>query len=62
VRQAFRKADIFDIRPHDFRHTFGSRALRADPNLKKLKEAMDHSSIASTVDERAGALCAFAPA
>ena len=45
----FKKAGIMDIRPHDFRHTFASRALRADPNLKKLMGAMDHSDIKSTL-------------
>lgn len=49
VSAAFRRAGISDIRPHDFRHTFGSRALRADPNLKKLMQSMDHDNIASTM-------------
>lgn len=49
VTKAFKAAGIADIKPHDFRHTFASRALRGDPNLKKLKEAMDHSSLASTL-------------
>ena len=48
VTAAMDRAGIKDFRPHDFRHTFASRALRHDPNLKKLQTAMDHSSIAST--------------
>jgi len=49
VTRAFKAAGITNIRPHDFRHTFGSRALRGDPNLKRLQEAMGHSSISSTI-------------
>ena len=49
VKKATAAAGIKDFRPHDFRHTFGSRALRSDGNLKKLMQAMDHSSIQSTL-------------
>lgn len=49
VMKAFKAAGINDIRPHDFRHTFASRALRKDGNLKKLMGAMDHSSLSSTL-------------
>lgn len=49
VRKACSSAGIHDFRPHDFRHTFASRALRADPNIKKLQATMDHSSINSTL-------------
>ena len=48
VKKACDAAGIPDFHPHDFRHTFASRALRKDPNLKKLQEALDHSSIKST--------------
>lgn len=49
VTRAFARAGIVDARPHDFRHTFASRALRANPNLKVLQNALDHSSINSTM-------------
>ena len=49
VRSACRKAGIDDFRPHDFRHTFATRALRKDPNLKKLQESLDHSNIRSSL-------------
>jgi integrase len=49
VKAAARKAGIEDLRPHDFRHTFATRAMRQEPNLKMLMLAMDHSSINSTL-------------
>jgi integrase len=49
VKAAARKAGIEDLRPHDFRHTFATRAMRHEPNLKMLMLAMDHSSISSTL-------------
>lgn len=48
VTAALKAAGISDFRLHDFRHTFASRALRADPNLKKLADALDHSEIKSS--------------
>lgn len=49
VKRAIIEAGIKDFRLHDFRHTFGSRALRADGNLKRLMHAMDHSDLKSTL-------------
>lgn len=49
VKAAFEAAGIKDIRPHDFRHTFASRALRGDPNLQTLMHNLDHSSMSSTL-------------
>jgi integrase len=50
VSSACAAAKISDFRPHDFRHTFGSRAARkAGGNGKMLQTAMDHSSYRSTL-------------
>lgn len=49
VAAACEKARVADFRPHDFRHTFGSRLIRATRDLRLTQEAMEHSSIASTL-------------
>jgi integrase len=50
VARAVKGAGITDFHPHDFRHTFGSRAMRLPgSNLKVLQRAMDHSSPRSTL-------------
>lgn len=50
VAKALKAAGISDFHPHDFRHTFGSRAARlAGSNPKILQNAMDHSSYRSTL-------------
>ena len=50
VAKALATAGIKDFRPHDFRHTFGSRAARkSGGNIKVLQNSMDHSSIRSTL-------------
>ena len=46
---AFRRAGLTDFKRHDFRHTFASRALRANGDLRTLMGAMDHQDISSTV-------------
>ena len=49
VRLAIGVAGIKDFHPHDFRHTFGSRAARAPgSNMKVLQRSLDHSSPRST--------------
>lgn len=50
VSKACKAAGISDFRPHDLRHTFGSRAARLPgSNLKLLQHGMDHSSPRSTL-------------
>jgi integrase len=49
VTNACKTAGIVDFRPHDFRHTFGSRIMRATRDLKVTQQAMDHSSLSSTL-------------
>lgn len=50
VTKACSAASIADFRPHDIRHTFGSRAARMPgTNMKLLQHGMDHSSPRSTL-------------
>lgn len=49
VVQACRKAGIKDFHPHDFRHTFGTRAARNTANVKALQVSMDHGALRSTL-------------
>lgn len=49
LKRAFEAAKISDIRPHDFRHTFATRAIAAGASLRDLMTGMDHSSINSTM-------------
>jgi len=49
VQAACATAGINDFKPHDFRHTFGSRLMRDTGNLKLTQEAMEHASITSTL-------------
>lgn len=41
-------AKIEDFRPHDLRHTFATRLLRATGNLKLAQKALGHADIRST--------------
>jgi integrase len=49
LKAAFRTAEMPDVRPHDLRHTFATRALHKRPDIPGLMKAMDHASIASTM-------------
>ena len=49
VQAACRIAGIADFKPHDFRHTFGSRMMRKTGDLTLTQSAMDHSDIKSTL-------------
>lgn len=50
IATACASAGISDFRPHDLRHTFGSRAARlSGGNPKLLQQSMDHSSLRSTL-------------
>lgn len=47
-KHCVREAGIEDFRPHDLRHTFGTRAIRAGVDLSHLQELMGHKSILTT--------------
>jgi len=50
VKRAIEAAGIQDFHPHDFRHTFGTRAAQAaGGNIKVVQTAMDHGSLESTM-------------
>lgn len=47
-KKALSDADITDFRWHDFRHTTGTRLLRATGNLKAAQKLLGHTDIATT--------------
>lgn len=46
--ECVKAAGIEDFTPHDLRHTFGTRAIRAGVDLSHLQELMGHKSILTT--------------
>lgn len=49
LKRALERAGIEGFRFHDFRHTLGTRLLRATNNLATTKEALKHKSIKTTL-------------
>ncbi len=48
-RRALKRAGITNLRFHDLRHTFGTRALRKTGNLKLTQKLLGHRDIRSTM-------------
>lgn len=48
IRNAFAKAGIKDMRPHDLRHTFASWYLQAGGRLERLQAILGHSRLEQT--------------
>ena len=46
--KARREAKVNNLRWHDLRHTFATRLMASSKNLKVVKEACGHGSIATT--------------
>jgi len=48
-KKALSQAEIQDFRPHDLRHTFGSRLTMAGVPLRTIQELMGHRDISTTL-------------
>ena len=48
-RSALREAGITDLRFHDLRHTFGTRAVDGGASISAVKEVMGHVDIGTTM-------------